>query len=158
MSTRSTTHFINSQWNDNPQAIIYRHSDGYPTGAGADILRFFDEVEAQTSDTRHTDASYLAAKYVVFLSGIFAEHQARTYDFESATWKQNEVKPLHFLSVGVVNQDPGDIEYRYTVDCGKIDDTGRPTVTVQTVGWADEPDGEPEPVEDAINAERNSMA
>ena len=41
MSTRSTTHF---QWEGRDFAIVYRHPDGYPDGAGVDILKFsFDE-------------------------------------------------------------------------------------------------------------------
>src|SRR3990172_6611860 len=75
MTTRSTTHFTHDLLDD-PEAIVYRHSDGYPSAAGADILRFFNEVRAQTDDTRFYDSSYLAAKYVVFLAGMFARKRS----------------------------------------------------------------------------------
>ena len=108
MSTRCTTHFT-YQNETKPEAIIYRHSNGYPSGAGVDLLRFLDEVN-KLSDKRFNDPSYLAAKYVVFLADMFNT--------------SNESR-LDFLSVGVVAQDPGDIEYRYVVNCSN---GGRPVV------------------------------
>jgi hypothetical protein len=128
MSTRSTTHF---QDGDREVAIIYRHSDGYPGAAGADLLKFFDEVQRQTSDTRFDDPSYLAAKYVVFLAGQFAHTYGKLPNGEYGYTKS---EPLDFLSVGVLMSDPSDIEYRYRVDCSKrVDD--RPRVIVQEVGF-----------------------
>lgn len=97
MSTRSTTHF---KYGDRTAAIVYRHTDGYPSGAGADIYSFFEQVEKECGhDTRFGDASYLAAKYVVWLAGELGDGG------------------LNFLSVGVCQNDPGDIEYRYEIDC-----------------------------------------
>lgn len=110
-STRATVHFVQD---GQTRAIVYRHSDGYPEGLGADLNRFFDEVRAQTQDTRFTDPEYLAAKFVVWQAGQYA------YDPD---------KPLDFLSVGVVIRDPRDIEYRYVVFC----DGGTPIVKVQEV-------------------------
>ena len=112
MSTRSTTHFVHGD--EPPVAIVYRHTDGYPEGAGVDIHRFLERVEQETADTRFGDASYLAAKYVVFLAEMFASR-----------------RPLDFLSVGIVREDYPDIEYRYIVDCGVQPDSSRaqrPTV------------------------------
>lgn len=108
MSTRSTTHFV-YDGDKKPTAIIYRHSDGYPEGAGVDLLRFIEETGA-LRDSRWGDPSYLAAKYVVFLAREFADDPS---------------SPLAFISVGVLDADPGDIEYRYVVRCGN----GKPTVT-----------------------------
>ena len=123
MSTRSTMHF-QSNWTDEPvtDAIIYRHSDGYPQVAAVDIFRFFAQVQSQTRDTRFTDASYLAAKYVVWLAGEFRGDQ-----------------PLDFLSVGVCMEDPGDIEYRYLINCGQVQPDGWPNVTCQTYNGHIEP-------------------
>lgn len=133
MSTRSTAHF-KGYGADEPVAIIYRHTDGYPDGAGTDIVKFFEQVEQQCEGTIHGtrfgDPSYLAAKYVVFLSGIFAKYSAM-----GPAGEDGEIKPLNFGSVGVMDQDPGDIEYRYTVDCDNLDSIGRPTVTVEEIGW-----------------------
>jgi hypothetical protein len=120
MSTRSTTHFIYGN-KSNPVAIIYRHSDGYPEVAGVDIHKFFDEC-GKLNDSRFTDPSYLAAKYVVFLADIF------NTKWNSVTGDSK----LQFLSVGVMCSDPGDIEYRYVIDCKNLI-SGRPTVTCHSV-------------------------
>ena len=104
MSTRATVHF---QEAGETQAIVYRHSDGYPKGLGVDLKAFLDEVKANLTDTRFDNASYLAAKFVVWQAKRYAEDHY-----------------LNFLSLGIVLQDPGDIEYRYLVECsGK-----RPTI------------------------------
>jgi hypothetical protein len=124
MSTRSTTHFTYGDTRQ-PTAIIYRHADGYPEGAGTDLLRFLDEC-SKLSDSRFGDPAYLAAKYVVFLADMF------NVRYEWTKGKMSETKPeskLEFLSVGVLDRDPGDIEYRYTVNCGKLDEDGKPEVT-----------------------------
>lgn len=110
MSTRSTTHFIYKDEKD-PQAIVYRHTDGYPSGAGMDILGFLEEV-GKLRDNRFGDPTYLAAKYVVFLANMFTRGDSK----------------LDFLSVGVCTSDPGDIAYRYVVDCGNVQPDGKPTV------------------------------
>ena len=153
MSTRSTTHFINSSHEYGGPVIVYRHSDGYPSGAGADIQEFFKAVEAQTTDTRFNEASYLAAKYVVYLAGSFAEMAATDW----TTGKIGTVKPLNFLSVGVMDADPMDIEYRYTVDTGKMDSNGLPTVTVQECFWGEKPDGEHVPLAIAISIDQQAF-
>ena len=117
MSTRSTTHFIDSRWIDQNtgkpyvDAIVYRHSDGYPEAAGRDLFTFLLRSQS-LADSRLTDASYLAARYVVFLSQKFASAD----------------DPLDFTSVGILMQDPGDIAYRYTVDCGTLTAEGLPVV------------------------------
>lgn len=139
MSTRSTTHFRDTL-DGETWAIVYRHHDGYPTGAGADLLKFVEQVKEQTSregasyyGTRFNDTSYLAAKYLMFLV--------------TTGYKFDKDYPLDFGGVGIMNDDPGDIEWRYIVVCD-----GTPTLYVQRIGW-NGPDGEPEFVEDAINAE-----
>ena len=87
MSTRSTTHFVDSQatyLNGKPMAIIYRHSDGYPSGAGRDLLSFLKECK-KLKDSRLSDSSYLAAKYIVFLADMFNhgyERNSKTRDIE----------------------------------------------------------------------------
>jgi hypothetical protein len=127
MSTRCTTHFV---WDisDKPQAIIYRHTDGYPEGHGTDLYRFFKEIKDNVDDTRFGDPSYLSAKLVVWLANQFSKH----YDYET-----KEMVPDHyldFISVGVVQSDPGDIEYRYVVECGgQTDDDGYPPVTCEDI-------------------------
>lgn len=69
MSTRSTTHFCHDD--GSTVAIVYRHSDGYPGVAGADLFRFLNEVNDNVKDKRFSDPTYLAAKYVVWLAHEF---------------------------------------------------------------------------------------
>lgn len=114
MSTRCTIHFHDSG-EDEAAAIIYRHSDGYPEGILPDLDRFFAAVEEQTRDTRFNDATYLAAKFVVWQAGVYTDGYH---------------EPLDFLSIGVVQDDPGDIEYRYHV---RPNSGHRPTVDYEEV-------------------------
>jgi hypothetical protein len=108
MGTRSTTHFVYPDRTE-PEAIIYRHWDGYPEGAGKDLMDFLKRVETFL-DSRLTDPSYLAARYVAFLADLFAPKPDEPRPGQS-------MDPLDFISVGVVRQDPSDIEYRYVVIC-----------------------------------------
>jgi hypothetical protein len=110
MSTRCTTHFTHGE---HTVAIVYRHSDGYPEGAGLDIRQFLLDC-AQLDDPRFDDPSYLAAKYVVWLADHFNTH----YDSAARDFVKSENR-LDFLSVGICQEDPCDIEYRYTIDCGE---------------------------------------
>lgn len=126
MSTRCTINFVEGTHH---VAKIYRHSDGYPDGPGVlgDMEKFFSEVERQTADTRFTDASYLAAKFVVWQAELVARRLERS-DLDAK--KHN----LVFLGVGILTKDPSDIEYTYKVDCAKLNEkTGYPTVTYKSV-------------------------
>jgi hypothetical protein len=125
MSTRSTTHFVHEGVyggeKQEPVAIIYRHINGYPGSAGTDILRFLDQCAELDKDresqsgSRFEDPAYLAAKYVVFLADMFNVR----YSFEDSALSESKApSKLDFLSVGVVNEDPSDIEYRYVITCG----------------------------------------
>jgi hypothetical protein len=97
------------------EARIYRHSDGYPEGLGADLFIFLRAVKSQTKDTRFTDPSYLAAKFVVWQAGEYAD---------------NKAKPLEFLSLGISMEYHGDLEYVYRVDCNNIRTDGLPSISV----------------------------
>lgn len=131
MSTRATTHFQNSS---RTVAIVYRHPDGYPKGLGQDLRDFFQEVKDNTKDTRFGDASYLAARWVVRDS----QRYAHTLKFENNTWEYEINYPLDFLSVGLLMEDPGDIEYRYIVDCDHQDQNGLPLLYVEGVRYSGE--------------------
>ena len=115
MSTRCTTHFV---FDDTPQAIIYRHTDGYPEKAGVDLQAFLKECK-KLPDSRLNDPSYLAARYVVYLA-------------------RDALSP-NFISVGVCLEDPSDIEYRYTVDCSSIGKDGLPDVKCTNAHNDEEP-------------------
>jgi len=110
MSTRATVHF---QGYGVTQAIVYRHSDGYPEGLGEDLNIFFTEVE-KLKDKRFNDPTYLAAKFVVWQAGQYTKPDS----------------PLDFLSIGVMTEDPGDIEYRYLLACK---DDKPPKITIEKV-------------------------
>ena len=117
MSTRCTTHFVYGHSNP-PVAIIYRHTDGYPEGAGVDLRKFLAEC-AKLKDSRLNDPSYLAGKYVVFLADMFNWK----YNFSNSEITKSRPKSrLEFVSVGVVAEDPCDIEFRYTVNCENFED------------------------------------
>jgi poly-gamma-glutamate capsule biosynthesis protein CapA/YwtB (metallophosphatase superfamily) len=131
MSTRSTTHFVDGS--SKPIAIVYRHSDGYPEGAGRDINSFLSQC-AKLKDSRLDDASYLAAKYVVFLADMFNNRYEEQANGEYG-YTQNLSK-LDFISVGIMAGDPCDIRYRYVIDCGNLV-KGKPTVTAYQVGECD---------------------
>jgi hypothetical protein len=139
MATRSTTHFRRSS--GDPSAIVYRHWDGYPEGHGADLLRFFAEV-GELSDSRFGDPQYLAAKLVVFLAREFAVDYTWPPGAPPDGVETPRSSPLDFLGVGICLQDPGDIEYRYLVNCYSPIGLGlaRPFVMVQsTSGGYDRP-------------------
>ena len=97
MSTRATIHF---RYMGKTEAIVYRHNDGYPEGLGKDLQDFLDYVKECIPDNRFTAPTYLASKWVVWDASAPANSSG-----------------LDFLGVGGVMQDPGDIDYRYYVDC-----------------------------------------
>lgn len=101
---------------------IYRHCDGYPEGLGVDLIKFFQEVEKQTTDRRFSDSEYLPAKFIVW--------QAGQYTAEDARYEKKEKAPLDFIGIGIGMEYHGDLEYVYRVDCSNLDGNGRPTITV----------------------------
>ena len=115
MSTRACVHFMQ---NGGAEAKIYRHSDGYPEGLGQDLLGFLQELKTNVTDNRFTDAGYLAAKWVVRDA------------MENRQYANGEPHNLNFLGVGIVSQDPTDIEYRYEVLCNDFDANDLPKVMV----------------------------
>ena len=97
-----------------PAAIVYRHYDGMDLDN--DVSEFFADVERATTDTRYGDPSYLAAKFVCWQMTQYA--------------KGNRAL-LATLGVGIVQQDPGDIEYRCIVMCK--DSSLRPDIKLEKV-------------------------
>ena len=117
MSTRATVHF---EEGSHTSAIIYRHCDGYPDGLGNDLEAFLTELGENVKDTRFGDPSYLAAKWVVWDAMQMHKYAAELYHDDHA---------LNFLSVGIVSEDPPDIEWRYIVRCNG----GRPRIECQEI-------------------------
>jgi hypothetical protein len=123
MSIRCVIHFC---YGNRKEATIYRHHNGYPNGEQgvlADLIRFFDDVEKQCTNTlygcRFGDPSYLAAKYVVWQAArnhASDEMASRGNSLQS----QREVGgPLSFGSLGIIRSNPMDIDYEYFLDCSK---------------------------------------
>lgn len=122
MSTRATIHF-HYPGEPKPVAIIYRHGDGYPDGLGKDLEDFVKEVRENVPDNRFHDAAYLASKWVVWDA-----HKMSMIGYGEKKWAEGDPHRLKFLSVGIVDKDPGDIEFRYKVVCD-----GTPTITCEKV-------------------------
>ena len=114
MSTRATIHFKDKGIKE-PSAIVYRHCDGYPKGLGVDLKAFFKELKDNVKDTRFGDPAYLAARWIVW--DVLRGQKAHV-EMMKDLGRPEEVHPLDFLGVGVMMEDPGDIEYRYDVICG----------------------------------------
>lgn len=84
MGTACTTLF-----KDGDEAIaIYRHWDGYPDVAGADLMSFLGLDQEATVGSRRADPNYLAARYVAYLASKFRD--------------DGSDNPCDFLSVGVM--------------------------------------------------------
>lgn len=124
MATRSSQHFGETYGGTfRAEAMVYKHWDGYPENMLPLFEQFFTAVKEQCGgDTRFNDPTYLAAKWVVFLAD-----DGRALSGELQGERQ---PPMRFLGVGVITEDPGDIEYTYRVHCDKKDDDGNPVVEV----------------------------
>lgn len=116
MSTRASVHFCDKS--GTTQAVVFRHTDGYPEGLGEDIRKFFKAIKEQCGqDTRFNDPTMLAARWVVW---------------DAAQMADSSDKPLKFLSVRIMLQDSGDIEYRYKILCNRgWDDNSDPEVITE---------------------------
>jgi len=143
MSTRCAIAFGHTKNHQDKLALVYRHSDGYPNGAGADLLKFFQDVKAcaKHGDTRFDDPTYLAAKFIIWL----------TLKYANSEWHKRypgEDHPLNQLGVGVILDYPGDLEYVYVVVCGKREND--PEVYVHNTDSEGSPSGEAIPLKQAL--------
>ncbi len=126
MSTRCNIHFCAGR---EVRANIYRHQNGYPSlpdpgGVDADLKEFFAAVREQCGAVGK-DPERLATQYVVWQAAIYAEHEAEL--------RGHPLRPLSFLSVYVVTEDAGGIEYVWTVRCDERDAEGLPVVTWEKI-------------------------
>lgn len=112
MGTRCSIRFYDAP-QTKPTATVYRHWDGDPETMARDLSDFFSEVEKQCDgDNRFDDASYLAAKFIVWQAGKYVRDPGN---------------PLHFLGVGVLGaEEPTDLSHAYGVRCDMR--TARPRV------------------------------
>ena len=103
------------------EAMIYRHSEGYPSGVQDDLAKFFAQVEHDTDDNRFRHPEYLAAKFLVWAVAVMREHM-KLFRIEG-----EKDGPLNFLSYGVAKRSHCDVSYEYFVDCSSLVD-GHPRV------------------------------
>lgn len=117
MSTRCTIHF-QGRWER--EGIAYVHWDGYPSGVGAELLYFLDEV-GDLKDPRFDDPELLAARYVAWKAERICVHSGTDRGCIRVVYKS-----VDFTGVRVVTRDTPDIDYVYRVDCRKPEE--RPAV------------------------------
>ncbi len=105
-----------------PVAHIYDHWAADNKKDAQDVMEaFFAEVEKQCSDTRFSDPSYLAAKFLVWRAHGYAATEQK-YSKEPDT-----AKPLNFLSLGIVREELA-IWPECVVRCICTNDGKRPTL------------------------------
>lgn len=140
MSTACTIHFRQIWENHSPdteysRAIILISSDGYPESILPDLEAFFDQVLEDTNDTRFTDASYLAAKLIVWTAMQNHERTTETNNLafkmfgDSKMFPDVDIQrakadllgkngPLNFLGIGTITDDSKLMsDYTYHVVC-----------------------------------------
>jgi hypothetical protein len=136
VSTRAVVHFISAimtqgdgmgMWSPTDEfrihASVHKWHDGEPEVMAEMLTQFIEEVQQQAAFPRFTEPDLLAARFVVFASQV----DARPGD-----------APLSFSGLGVWTSEPGDIEYRWYLDC-----TYRQGVLVPRLGGSvvvDDPD------------------
>lgn len=125
MSTRSTVHFVNESWDQD--FVVYVHQDGYPSCRGKQVLDFLRVCKEELKDPRLGEAGVTAARFVAYM--IDQYHQ----DTKQYVNEWMDTHPLAAISVKMAHGDPGDIEFRYDVDCDNLDDEGYPSVTVEDI-------------------------
>ena len=96
MSTRGVVDFVED---GQVVAKVYRHYDAYQLAD--DLKEFFVAQEKQApGNARFDDVTMLAARYVVW---------------QAAQYTKDPKRPLDFLGVRILNENPPDIEYVATV-------------------------------------------
>ncbi len=106
MGTRCITKFFERGV---PVCAVYRHWDGNPEIAMADLIRFLVELEIKVTDgpmsrTALDEPRLLAARYVVYLAELFAEE-----------WDE---LPINFTGVEFVEPESYCF-YEYHVHCDR---------------------------------------
>jgi hypothetical protein len=136
VSTRAVVHFVSAVmtqgdgmgiWTPTDEfrihASVHKWHNGGPEVMAEMLAHFIGEVQQQAGSARFTEPDLLAARFVVFASQVDAPDDA---------------SPLAFTGLGVWTSEPGDIEYRWYLDC-----TYRPGVLLPRLGGSvvvDDPD------------------
>ena len=125
MATQSTVHFTSSSFGSHH--IVYVHHDGYPEHRGAQIMELLTACKDEMHDARFEDAGIIAARFVGYMLNKYHEMNL----------KYGQTHPLGAISVRLVNDDPGGINYRYVVRCDNIEADGLLEVTYTEIPWDD---------------------
>ena len=110
MSTRSQIGFYEKGEKDFSKfrALLYRHSDGYPSGVLPDIIPFL----IWWRKTRGTDIEYCSARLLQYICN---EYDGSTKDFtKKLNWKKDE-GPTGIYGHGICNTFHWDIAYFYKI-------------------------------------------
>lgn len=112
MSTRSQIGFYESKPKDlnNFNALIYRHSDGYPEGVLPNIIPF---LKWWKSGRGLTDTEYVSARLLQWLCNEYDRHGAEFDKEAGRTVTTNEYTGT--LGHGICKNFHGDIEYFYAI-------------------------------------------
>lgn len=112
MSTRCQIGFYENEDIElnNPDVLVYKHSDGYPEGIMPMLVKF---LRKNGAIGRRTDTEYLSAWFLYFL---IKEHVKEMTPFA----KKYNKDPEDFLGHGISDGFHGDIEYFYAVYPEKV--------------------------------------
>lgn len=131
MSTRSQIGFYEEKEQDlqNFQALIYRHSDGYPGkpdgseyGVLAEIIPFLKQF------SRSSDTEYCSARLLQYLTNLHDKIGLEWIKTKGYTHMESQFGLTGSLGYGICKAFQGDIEYFYAVKGGK-------SVQVYEIGW-----------------------
>ena len=117
MSTHAMVNFC--EYNE-VIAKLYVHFDGYPSGLGKDLIQFFNDVKNNVKDTRFSDPSYLASKFIIWQA--IQDMKIKQYQ---------EPSYLNVSGPGIIVKDDTSVDFVYNIDCSKFDSNdGFPLVKV----------------------------
>lgn len=95
---------------DSFEALLYRHSDGYPSAVLPDVMPFLKWWDKKRGVS---DSEYVAARLLQYLCNMY---DASTEDFESKYAPKKPEKGLTgTLGHGICKGFHGDIEYLYAI-------------------------------------------
>ena len=103
-----------------PEALLYKHSDGYPDGVLPELIPFVKEFKSK----RGHDPEYLAARYMQYLGNLYdgvdlSDPEMRKFLSTFHKYKDGDLV-AGVLGLGICNVIHCDIEYFYAVYCDVI--------------------------------------
>jgi hypothetical protein len=102
---------------DRPSILLYRHSDGYPTGVLPDIVPFLHWFEAKRG---LADSEYAAARLLQHLCNRYDQYSAPVSDSRGTLPKATPFTGTLGYGICPDNRLHGDIAYLYAVRPGQL--------------------------------------